>query len=93
MQGPIAVDTLLTLDPDTGEIIGSWGSHFFYMPHGLTIDKYGYYYMTDVALHQVIITLAVRHVVWANCYRLNFYFHFYKAYTRRKLLSLVSLLM
>lgn len=52
-QGPISVDTLLTLDPDTGEIIGSWGSNFFYLPHGLTIDNYGYYYMTDVGLHQV----------------------------------------
>lgn len=52
-QGPIAIDTLLTLDPDSGEIIASWGSHMFYMPHGLTIDKFGYYYVTDVAMHQV----------------------------------------
>lgn len=52
-QGPISVDTLLTLHPDSGEIIESWGGHMFYMPHGLTIDKFGYYYVTDVAMHQV----------------------------------------
>ncbi|KAK6625855.1 hypothetical protein RUM43_006154 [Polyplax serrata] len=52
-EGPIPVDTILTLDSDTGEVIGSWGNNFFYLPHGLTIDNYGYYYMTDVGLHQV----------------------------------------
>ena len=26
----------------------------FYLPHGLTIDKLGNFWMTDVAMHQVI---------------------------------------
>ena len=27
--------------------------HRFYLPHGLTIDHEGYYWLTDVAMHQV----------------------------------------
>ena len=30
-----------------------WGENMFYMPHGLTIDQSGSYWLTDVALHQV----------------------------------------
>jgi len=26
----------------------------FYMPHGLTVDGHGHFWMTDVAMHQVI---------------------------------------
>ena len=32
----------------------------FYLPHGLSIDKDGNYWVTDVALHQVILHLACK---------------------------------
>lgn len=47
-------DTILTLDPDNGKILSSWGKGLFYMPHGLTIDGEGNTYVTDVGLHQVM---------------------------------------
>lgn len=47
-------DTILTLDPDTGNIISSFGKDMFYMPHGITIDADGNTYVTDVGLHQVM---------------------------------------
>lgn len=37
----------------SGKLISEWGKNIFYMPHGLTIDTYGNYWLTDVALHQV----------------------------------------
>lgn len=51
--GPIKDHTVLTLDPQTGEVLGRWGANMFYMPHGLTIDKHDNLFITDVALHQV----------------------------------------
>ncbi|XP_056630024.1 peptidyl-alpha-hydroxyglycine alpha-amidating lyase 2-like isoform X1 [Diorhabda sublineata] len=51
--GPIKEHTVLTLDPQTGKILGKWGADFFYMPHGLTIDRHDNLWLTDVALHQV----------------------------------------
>lgn len=50
---PIDVDTVVEIDEKTGKIIKKWGSKFFYLPHGLTIDINGNYWLTDVALHQV----------------------------------------
>ena len=50
----IEEDTILTLHPDTGKILSSWGKGKFYMPHGLTIDSEGNTYVTDVGLHQVM---------------------------------------
>jgi peptidylamidoglycolate lyase len=47
-------DTILTLDPDSGKQLSSWGKGMFYMPHGLTIDGEGNTYVTDVGLHQVM---------------------------------------
>lgn len=52
-QGPIAVPTLLTITPDSGKLIQERGENFFFMPHGLTIDRNNSYWLTDVALHQV----------------------------------------
>lgn len=43
----------MTLDPETGDVISSWGSNFFYIPHGITIDWHDNVWVTDVALHQV----------------------------------------
>ena len=50
----IEEDTILTLDPDSGKVLSSWGKGMFYMPHGLTIDADGNTYVTDVGLHQVM---------------------------------------
>ena len=47
-------DTIITLDPDTGKALSSFGKGLFLMPHGLTIDNEGNHYVTDVGLHQVM---------------------------------------
>lgn len=47
-------DTILTLGPDDGKVVSSWGKGMFYMPHGITIDADGNTYVTDVGLHQVM---------------------------------------
>ena len=53
-RAAIDEDTILTLDPDNGKVLSSWGKGMFYMPHGLTIDSEGNTYVTDVGLHQVM---------------------------------------
>ncbi|XP_049814763.1 peptidyl-alpha-hydroxyglycine alpha-amidating lyase 2-like [Schistocerca nitens] len=53
-EGPIAVDTVLTLDAHTGQLKRSWGGGLFYLPHGLTVDPRGHVWVTDVALHQAL---------------------------------------
>uniref|UniRef100_T1IX66 Copper type II ascorbate-dependent monooxygenase C-terminal domain-containing protein n=1 Tax=Strigamia maritima TaxID=126957 RepID=T1IX66_STRMM len=53
-QGPIVANTIIELDEKTGNASHSWGSNFFYMPHGLTLDKDDNVWVTDVALHQVM---------------------------------------
>lgn len=52
--GPINKDVILTLSPETGDVLSHTGSGEFYMPHGLTIDKDGNRWLTDVGLHQVV---------------------------------------
>uniref|UniRef100_A0A8D2JNR8 Peptidylglycine alpha-amidating monooxygenase n=1 Tax=Sciurus vulgaris TaxID=55149 RepID=A0A8D2JNR8_SCIVU len=51
--GPIEEDTILVIDPNNAEVLHSSGKNLFYLPHGLSIDKDGNYWVTDVALHQV----------------------------------------
>lgn len=51
-EGPIKVDTILTVSPG-GVIHHAWGKDLFYMPHGLTLDDDNNVYVTDVAMHQV----------------------------------------
>ncbi|NP_001407916.1 peptidyl-glycine alpha-amidating monooxygenase isoform X11 [Mus musculus] len=51
--GPIEEDTILVIDPNKAEILQSSGKNLFYLPHGLSIDTDGNYWVTDVALHQV----------------------------------------
>ncbi|CAD5111618.1 DgyrCDS913 [Dimorphilus gyrociliatus] len=51
-EGPISSPTLMVVDP-SGKILKSFGENEYYMPHGLTIDKDGNYWLTDVARHQV----------------------------------------
>jgi hypothetical protein len=45
--GPIADDTIITFDRETGNVIKEWGKNLFYLPHGLHING-NYYYVTDV---------------------------------------------
>lgn len=53
-RGPIKENTLVRVDSITGHGIESFGAGKFYMPHGLTIDKEGNIWVTDVGLHQVM---------------------------------------
>ncbi|XP_061435837.1 LOW QUALITY PROTEIN: peptidyl-glycine alpha-amidating monooxygenase [Lethenteron reissneri] len=52
-RGPIREDTILTINPGTGELLGSAGRDTFFMPHGLSVDPDDNLWVTDVALHQV----------------------------------------
>nr|XP_019583503.1 PREDICTED: peptidyl-glycine alpha-amidating monooxygenase isoform X14 [Rhinolophus sinicus] len=51
--GPIEEDTILVIDPNNATVLQSSGKNLFYLPHGLSVDKDGNYWVTDVALHQV----------------------------------------
>jgi peptidylamidoglycolate lyase len=50
---PIPEPTVLRFRAGTGELAASWGANLFAMPHGLTVDHQGNFWLTDVALHQV----------------------------------------
>lgn len=52
-RGPISVSTIVEVD-SVGRLISSFGQNTFYLPHGITVDKNGHLWTTDVALHQVI---------------------------------------
>ena len=51
-NGPIVIPTLVKLS-STGNPKRGWGMSVFYMPHGLTVDSQGRFWVTDVAMHQV----------------------------------------
>ncbi|XP_066425955.1 peptidyl-glycine alpha-amidating monooxygenase isoform X3 [Molothrus aeneus] len=51
--GPIEQDTIIVLNPSNAKLLHSTGKSLFYLPHGLSVDKNGNYWVTDVALHQV----------------------------------------
>ncbi|XP_068033230.1 peptidyl-glycine alpha-amidating monooxygenase isoform X7 [Anomalospiza imberbis] len=51
--GPIEQDTIIVLNPSNAKLLHSTGRSLFYLPHGLSVDKNGNYWVTDVALHQV----------------------------------------
>ncbi|XP_068561854.1 peptidyl-glycine alpha-amidating monooxygenase B isoform X2 [Cebidichthys violaceus] len=53
-QGPIQQSTILVVDPDKGNILKASGRDMFFLPHGITTDKNNNYWVTDVALHQVL---------------------------------------
>lgn len=63
-DGPIPEDTVLTLDPDNGDVLTGWGRDLFYMPHSITIDNRGNTWLTDVALHQVFKVRLEFHGKW-----------------------------
>jgi DNA-binding beta-propeller fold protein YncE len=52
-EDKISENTILTLHPQTGEILKNWGADLFIMPHGLEVDHEDNIWVTDVALHQV----------------------------------------
>lgn len=49
----ITMDTIVTLSPESGEVLDSFGANRFYVPHGLTVDKGDNLWLTDVGSHQV----------------------------------------
>lgn len=52
--GPIKNSTIYVIDPKTGTVESEHGADMFYMPHGITVDKKGNIWVTDVGRHQVI---------------------------------------
>jgi peptidylamidoglycolate lyase len=60
MDGPIAVNTVLTLNPESGQVEDGWASDVFYLPHGIHVDAAGNVWLTDVALHQVFKVSSAR---------------------------------
>lgn len=52
--GPIQQSTILVVDASKGNILKASGRNMFYLPHGITTDKENNYWVTDVALHQVL---------------------------------------
>ncbi|VDP18631.1 unnamed protein product [Heligmosomoides polygyrus] len=51
--GPIKNATIAVIDASNGNVIEEKGQNMFYMPHGITIDEKGNYWVTDVGSHQV----------------------------------------
>ncbi|CAM4730816.1 unnamed protein product [Leuciscus chuanchicus] len=52
--GPIQQPTIMVVDPVKGRVLRASGRNMFYLPHGITTDKNDNYWVTDVALHQVL---------------------------------------
>ncbi|XP_019750101.1 peptidyl-glycine alpha-amidating monooxygenase isoform X1 [Hippocampus comes] len=52
--GPIQQSTILVVNVDNGNVLKASGRNIFYLPHGITMDKDNNYWVTDVALHQVL---------------------------------------
>lgn len=50
---PISGATIVYMDADSGRKLLEFGSNFFHMPHGLTIDDKDNIWCTDVGMHQV----------------------------------------
>jgi len=50
---PIREDTVLMVNATDGTSLYSWGSNFFYLPHGISLDRFGNVWLTDVVTHQV----------------------------------------
>ncbi|XP_064620124.1 peptidyl-glycine alpha-amidating monooxygenase B-like isoform X2 [Lineus longissimus] len=49
---PIKEKTIIRFNK-AGDIMDQWGENFFYMPHGIHMDKKGNLWITDVGMHQV----------------------------------------
>lgn len=77
---PIDSNTILVMDTRTGAVLRAWGAGFFVMPHGLTVDRAGHVWVTDVGLHQVfefsaagqlLLTLGTAHVPGCDSVHFN----------------------
>ena len=44
---------VVTIHPQTGKVLQTWGSNTFMNPHGLTVDHENNVWITDTRLHQV----------------------------------------
>lgn len=51
---PIAAPTIAVFDSRTGRLLRQIAANTFAVPHGLSVDREGNLWATDVALHQVI---------------------------------------
>ncbi|KAM9329356.1 peptidyl-glycine alpha-amidating monooxygenase [Gastrophryne carolinensis] len=51
--GPIEESTIVVVNPNSSAIVQTTGKNMFYLPHGITVDRDGNFWVTDVALHQV----------------------------------------
>lgn len=51
---PITASTIAVFDGQTGRLLREIGAGVFAMPHGISVDRDGNLWATDVALHQVI---------------------------------------
>ncbi|KAK7116721.1 probable peptidyl-alpha-hydroxyglycine alpha-amidating lyase pgal-1 [Littorina saxatilis] len=49
----ITRSTLVRLRANSGQVVDSFGANKFYVPHGLTIDKKGNLWLTDVGTDQI----------------------------------------
>lgn len=47
-------NTILIIENETGEVLKSWGSDLFLMPHGLEIDQENNFWVTDTGLQQIL---------------------------------------
>jgi len=54
-KSPISANTILIVDQFTGKVKSEMGSNQFYMPHGITVDADNNIWVTDAALHQVMM--------------------------------------
>ena len=46
-------NTVLEFDADSGKLLHAWGANTFLVPHGITIDRDGNVFLTDVGLQQI----------------------------------------
>uniref|UniRef100_A0A0N4ZPJ5 peptidylamidoglycolate lyase n=1 Tax=Parastrongyloides trichosuri TaxID=131310 RepID=A0A0N4ZPJ5_PARTI len=46
-------NTIYVIDPESGDVVESYGSNKFLMPHGLSTDKNNNVWVTDIGTHQV----------------------------------------
>lgn len=50
---PIPEDTVVVVNATDASFVYSWGADMFYMPHGISVDRFGNVWLTDVVAHQV----------------------------------------
>jgi peptidylamidoglycolate lyase len=49
----VAEPVVVTIHPQTGKVLQTWGANTFMNPHGLTVDHENNVWITDTQLHQV----------------------------------------